>query len=46
MLTIEKNLVECGEKYLVSTSNTKDKHNTKDFAIKTSLRPKRSKKLA
>ena len=46
MVTIEKILVECGEKQLVSTSYTKDKQNTKDFAIKMSLRPKRSKKLA
>ena len=33
-------------KLLVCTSNTKGKHNTKDFAIKTNLRPERSKKPA
>ena len=46
MVTIEKILLECGEKKLVGTSNTKDKHNTTDFAINTSLRPTRREKLA
>ena len=46
MVTIEKILVECGEKQLVRTCNTKNKHNTKDLAIKTSFRPKICKKLA
>ena len=31
---------------MVRISNTKNKHNTKDLAIKTSSRPKKSKKLA
>ena len=31
---------------MVGISNTKNKHNTKDLAIKTSSRPKKSKKLA
>ena len=31
---------------MVRTSNTKNKHNTKDLATKTSSRPKKSKKLA
>ena len=31
---------------MVRISNTKNKHNTKGLAIKTSSRPKKSKKLA